>query len=152
MKTKKEKVVLLEDVKGIGKKKEIKEVSAGFAQNFLLPSKKALVYDVKGKFWLDKEIQEEKKEIELKKKKNLEIFEKINNLEIKYFLKKTKGKTYGSVNINEIIKSLRKIGIEEIKKTDFVGFNPINKEGDYFVNLKIYKDLISKLKIKVESD
>lgn len=152
MKNKKEKIILLSDIEKVGKKKEIKEVSMGFAHNFLIPNKKALLFNKVNQVWLEKEIEKELKKADLRGKKELEIFEKINNLQFTYFLKKEKGRFFGSINTTDIIKDLKKEGIESIKKSDFIKFIPINKDGNYLIELKTSKNLISKLKIKVKSE
>ena len=61
------KVILLKDVKGTGKKGEVKEVSDGYARNFLLPKKMAKVADNQAV----KELKEQNKSAEKKLKKNM---------------------------------------------------------------------------------
>ena len=61
------KVILLKDVKGTGKKNEVKEVSDGYARNFLLPKKLAVPADNTNM----KELNEKNKSKEIKLKKNM---------------------------------------------------------------------------------
>jgi large subunit ribosomal protein L9 len=148
---KKEKVILLDNIKNLGKKNEIKEVSSGFAYNFLFPNKKALPYNKESCDGLEKEKTKEIKKLIIKAKEEIITFEKINNLEFTFYLRKEKERTFGSISLSEIIKSLKEKGIDFADKKKFTNFTPINKEGDHIVDLRINKDLIAKLKIKVKS-
>ncbi|WNE41351.1 MAG: 50S ribosomal protein L9 [Mycoplasmataceae bacterium] len=149
---KKEKVILLDNVKNLGKKNEIKEVSSGFAYNFLFPNKKALPYNKENCDGLEKEKTKEIKKIIIKAKSEMILFEKVNNLEFTFYLKKEKGKIFGSIKLSEIIKSLKENGIEINDKKKFQNFIPISEEGNHIIKLKINKDLVSNLKIKVKSE
>jgi large subunit ribosomal protein L9 len=149
---KKEKVVLLEDVKKLGKKNEIKEVNSGFANNFLFANKKAVPYNKESIDILEKEKAKERKIILLKEEEDKSLFEKINNLlPLSFKLKKEKGKVFGSINLSDIIKSLKEKDIVNIDKKKFINFNPIHEEGEYSIDLKINKNLLAKLKLKISS-
>ena len=89
------KVILLQDVKGTGKKNEVKEVSDGYARNFLLPKKVAVIADNTA----IKELNEKNKSIENKAQKEYEAasylrkmgadtveVKKILNIRVKHFL------------------------------------------------------------------
>ena len=148
---KKEKVVLLEDIKNIGKKNEIKEVNSGFANNFLFANKKAMPYNKESIDILEKEKAKEIKKILIKKQEDKILFEKINNLSLSFNLKKEKGKLFGSISLTDIIKTLKEENNLIIDKKKFIDFKPIHEEGEYLVNLKISKELLAKIKLKVYS-
>lgn len=144
------KVVLNQDVKGIGKKLQIVDVSEGYARNFLLPKKMAVIAD-------NKAINEAKGKTEaIKFKKSEEIKsaeEKKEKIEKSYLEFKHKlgegGKLFGCVTEKEIADSLKeKIGIN-IDKKKIVIKNPIKQIGTFSVEIKLYEGIIAKLKIVV---
>ena len=144
------KVVLKEDVKGIGKKLQIVEVSEGYARNYLLPKKLAAVAD-------NKEINEAKSKTEaLKYKKGEEIKDanaKKEQIEKIYIEFKHKlgdgGKLFGSVTEKEIAEELEKKTKIKVDKKKIVINTPIKQRGEYTVNIKLYEGIVAKLKIVV---
>lgn len=144
------KVVLNQDVKGLGKKLQIIEVSEGYARNFLLPKKIAVLADnksvneVKGKTDAIKyKKQEEIKEANAKK-------EKIEKSYIEFRHKLGEGgKLFGSVTEKDIADAVcEKIGVEIDKKKVIIK-NPIKQVGSYSVDIKLYEGIIAKLKLVV---
>jgi large subunit ribosomal protein L9 len=145
------KVVLLKDVKGTGKKGEIKEVSDGYAKNFLLKNGSARVADnsaisenkiqtAAAKFHKQQEILAAK---ELAKK----IEGKTISLKIKCG---QSGKTFGSVTSKEIADELEKIGISiDKKKIDLK--EPIKTAGLYHVVAKVYPEISAKFTVEVSA-
>jgi len=147
------KVVLLQDVKSLGKKDDIVNVSDGYARNFLFPKKLAVEATV-GKL---NEISDKKSSLENKKKKELEkakaLAEKLNKIEI---LVKTKagvnGKLFGSItakDIADIIKQKHKI---EIDKKKIVLDDAIKSLGTQEVEIKVYPEVTAKVKVTVAQE
>lgn len=144
------KVVLNQDVKGVGKKLQVIEVSEGYARNFLLPKKLAVIADNKNLNEVQGKIdsQKFKKKTELDQaNENKKIIEN-GFIEFKNKVGKD-GKLYGSVteqNIAEQIKSKFNIDINKKK----ISLNePIKSLGSYIANVKLYEGVIAKLKISV---
>ena len=103
------KVILKEDIKGLGKMGEIAEVSTGYGRNFLLPHKKA----VEATTHNIKTVEHEKKVIEDKIKKNLheveEISKKISETSVTISRQVGEGeKMFGSVTTADIAEALEK--------------------------------------------
>ena len=97
------KVVLLKDVEGLGKRLDIKEVSLGYAKNFLIPKGLAKPLDEKVLKWVEvqREILEKKKEQELKEYQQLA--QKLNSLELEIKEKvNEKGQLYESITAQNI--------------------------------------------------
>lgn len=147
------KVVLLQDVKSLGKKDEIVNVSDGYARNYLFP-KNLAAEATSGKL---NEISEKKKALANKKKKEQEearaLAEKLNNKEV---ILKTKaganGKLFGSItnkDIADMIKSQYKI---EVDKKKVVLDDAIKTLGSHLVEIKIYPEITAKIKVMVTEE
>lgn len=144
-------VVLKEDVKGTGKKGQILEVSDGYAKNFLLKLKKAVLADhtvlneVK-----QKQVAQEFHEEEHRLAAQSEC-DKVHNKRITLKLKAGEnGKIFGSVTSKEIADELTHLGVTVDKKKIELE-SPIKQTGVYPVHIKFYKGIIATVQINVES-
>jgi len=145
------KVLLIKDVKGLGKAGEIKNVKDGYARNFLLPKGFAkLATDDVIKSWQE---EQKKKEEELKKEisKINELKEKIENttLVIKHKLG-ANGQLYGAVTNKEVASELLKQGIEIDKK--HIEMKQIKSVGEYNIDVKLGYGINANLKLIVEGE
>ena len=98
------KVILLKDVKGTGKKGEVKEVSDGYARNFLLPKKMAVVADNTNV----KELNEKNKSKELKAQKEyeeaVELGKKMEDMAVTIYSKSgDAGRLFGSIDRKSVV-------------------------------------------------
>jgi large subunit ribosomal protein L9 len=146
------KIILKCDVKNIGKNGETKEVSSGFARNYLIPFDLAIEATKlnykkinRNKILLEKSND---KEINLAKNiaKELESFE---------FLVKVKtgknNKIFGAVTKLTIYKTLKNKGFN-IKKQNILLYENIKKIGAYTVKVKLHNSVISNIKILIIDD
>jgi large subunit ribosomal protein L9 len=149
--SKKEEVIMLNDVKNVGKRGDIKLVNSSFASNFLFPNKNAIPCNKENsiKLKLKKSKELEKDKIRLTEEE--ELFKKLNNLELFFQLKKEKDKIFGSIGLGEITKKLKENNFQIQDKKKFINFYPIISEGIHIVNLKINKYLTASLKIIVST-
>jgi len=144
------KVILNQDVKGTGKKFQTVEVSEGFARNFLLPKKLAIIVD-------NKNANEAKNKLEsIKFKKNTELEnanEEKRKIEKKYIEFKHKvgenGKLFGSVTEKEIAAEIKNIFDIKIDKKKITLQDSIKELGSYIANVKLYEGVVAKVKINV---
>ena len=140
------KVILLEDVKGTGKKGEIVNVSDGYASNFLFPKKLAEEANAGNMNKLNARVQADKnrKESEIEEAKKLS--EKIKNIELTLEVKSGEnGKLFGSVTSKDIADGLKsKFGIE-IDKKKIELQDTIKTLGNYTVEIKLYEGIVTKL-------
>ncbi len=146
------KVIFLQDVKGKGKKGEIKNVSDGFAKNFLLPQKMAVeataanLNAAKGK---QESIQYHKDMEEDNAKK---LAEKIAQISLNISAKAGEnGKLFGSVTSKELSEILKKEHGFDIDKRKFVLPDGIKSEGAYTVDIKLHPGIVAKLKVTVKA-
>jgi len=143
------KVVLLEKVEKLGNKGEIKEVSAGYASNFLIP--KELVKPASEK--IVKQVKENLKKIKKEGVKKLEEIKKeLNKLKNKkFFIKKRaeKGKLFEAIKEKDIAKL---IGKNEINEKNIILPKPIKKTGEYEIEIKISDEAKVKIELEVRED
>ena len=144
------KVVLLQDVKGQGKKDQIINVSDGYARNFLFPKKLAAVADAKVLNEIaNKEASEKhKKEVEIAAAK--ELAAKLQGLVVKLNLPSgADGKIYGSITTKDIAEATEKQHGIVIDKRKIVLDAAIKAYGTYAVDVKLYPEITGKLNLVV---
>lgn len=146
------KVILLEDIKGVGKKDEVINASDGYARNFLFPKKLAVPADTgnMSRLKAKKASEAHKKELEIQKAKELaNIIDKIELL-IKVKAGEN-GKIFGGVTNKEISEELKKVHNLEIDKKKIVLKENIKNLGRFNVDVRLYEGIVSKLTVKVEA-
>ncbi|MRJ06526.1 MAG: 50S ribosomal protein L9 [Epsilonproteobacteria bacterium] len=145
------KVILLEDVKGLGKRGEIKEVKDGYGRNYLIPRKLAKVATPQAiKEWEKIKAEEEAKLQEELKKIN-ELKEKIEGLKLVIRHKLgANGQLYGAITNKEIAQELKNHGIE-IDKRD-INSPTIKSVGEYEIDIKLGHGIHATLHLVVEGE
>ncbi len=147
------KVILLQDVRNVGKKGETVEVSDGYARNFIIPRK--LGIEANAKNLNDQKLKkahEDKVEAE-----NLaaaqELAEKLAGLSIDTTIKSGKdGKTFGSVSSKEIAEALKKQHGIDVDKKKIVLDEPIRSIGSSIVKIKLHKGVTGQLTVRVREE
>ena len=144
------KVVLLEDVKSLGKKGEIVEVSEGYARNFIIPKKKGVEANNENLNTLKLQKANEEKIAKEKLEAARELAAKLNNASISLSIKSGKdGRAFGSVSSKEIEEAIKaQLGLE-IDKKKLVIAEPIKSFGNHEVKVKLHKDVTADLNVKV---
>ena len=144
------KVVLLQDVKALGKKGALVEVSEGYARNFLLPKKLAAPGTAENlnTLKLQKANQEKVAAEELAAAK--EFAAKLEAASVQLYIKGGEGgKTYGSVSTKEIAGALMdQLGLE-VDKKKIVIEEPIKTFGTHVVTVKLHREVSAKLPVIV---
>lgn len=144
------KVIFIKDLKGQGRKGDIKEVSDGYAKNFLISKGYAVVASVENKKILAKTLAENQKEDELNKKKANETKAKLEKEELVFMVKADdNGKVFGSVNTNQIADKLKELGYS-IDKNQIDNKKGIAKLGNTKVEVVLYKDIKACLNVRLE--
>ncbi|MDO4500756.1 MAG: 50S ribosomal protein L9 [Erysipelotrichaceae bacterium] len=142
------KVILLSDVKNVGKKGEIKDVADGYARNFLIARKLAVQASESANKVLAKQNEEKAKQDEINKNEAIKVKEQLEKLELNFKVKAKNGRVSGSVSTKEIADELKKKGIE-IDKRKMIDKNPVSTLGYSKLKVELYKDVIATITVKL---
>jgi len=131
-------VILLENIQGLGQKGDLKDVADGYARNFLLPRKKARVATSQAvqQVQQQQEKLQTQRQKENRKKKNLLNKLKELNLTVKVKADKT-GKLFGSVTAREISQVILREGKMEIEESNIELNENIKSVGKYSVKVDL---------------
>ena len=141
-------VIFLKDLKGQGKKGEIKEVRDGYAINFLI-KKGYAIKKTEGSLNKLKEQKEKDKELDLKSREEaLKIKNKLEKEIINFKVKTSKDKMFGSISTKQIREELSKKGYNISKHQ--IENTTINTLGMHNIIITLYKDITCILKIHTE--
>ncbi len=142
------KIILLENVKGTGKKDEIKEVKDGFG-NFLIKSKKAVSYSEKSKEVLKTQLENKKEEEDRIYKEALELKSKLEKTKLTFKVKTgVQDKVFGSISSKQISEELKKKNLNVDKK--IIDAENINSLGMHLVKIKLHKKVTAELNVELK--
>ena len=144
------KVILLEDVKKLGKKGDLIDVADGYARNYLFPRNLAREATEGG----IKQLKQEKAALENKKKKELqqakELAAKLSKTTVTLKVKSgDQGKLFGSVTSKDISKALKEQHKIEVDRRKIELPEPIKSLGSYEVDVKLATEVDAKLNVKI---
>ena len=146
------KVILLQDVKDIGKKDDIVNVSDGYARNFLFPRKWAMEATENAV-----KVVERKREAERRKEAEAraaaeEVAAKLKNKVVVLKVKcGDKGRLYGSVTAQEVADAIKAGYDVEVDKRKVEIKEAVRQLGDYEVNVRLYPNVSSKMILRVKN-
>ena len=142
------KVILLTDVKKLGKKGEIKEVADGYARNFLIAKGLAVQESSGSKKVLDEQNKEAAKIDAENRTIANDLKEKLTKTVLEFKVSEKDGKVSGSVSTKQIEEALkmRNITIDKRKIKDAISLNEL---GTYDIKVELYKDIIGIIKVKL---
>ena len=145
------KVILLQDVKGKGKKGQMLEVSDGYARNFMLPRKLAIEATADA---INTMRMNDKAAAEKAAKERAEALEISKQLRAMSLVVKAKGggagRLFGSITNQEIADALEKSSGIKLDKRKIVIADPIKSVGTYTVNCKLGYEITAPLTVKIE--
>lgn len=144
------KVILLEDVKSLGKKGQIVNVSDGYARNMLLPKKLGLEATPKNLNDLKLQKAHEDKVAQENLEAAQAFAKELEDKEVTVSIKVGKeGRTFGSVSTKEIAEAAKVQLGYEIDKKKMLLENPIRELGTTMVGIKLHPKVMAQLKVKV---
>ena len=144
------KVILTQDVKGQGKKDQIVEVSDGYARNFLLPKKLAIIADAKALNEAKNKEASKNHKVAVETAEAKEIASKLEAILVKIVSKSgADGKLYGAVTNKDVADALEAQYKIVIDKKKITIPNPIKAYGKYELDVKLYTDVAGKINLLV---
>ena len=144
-------VILLEDVKSLGKKGQIVKVNEGYARNFILPKKLGVEANSKNLNDLKLQKAREEKEAAQKLAEAKAFGEQLSDKQVVVGLKTGEGgKIFGAVSAKEIVDEAKKQFGLDIDKKKLVLKESIKSLGTYEVPVKLHKDVTATLKVVVK--
>lgn len=147
------KVIFLDDVRGKGKKGEVKEINNGYAHNFLFKKNLAVEATAENIAKLERE-SEKKKEQELERIADAKVIaKKMSDIVLTFKLKtdEKSGNVFGSISSKQIRTELIKQGYK-LDNHSVMLDNAIKSLGYTDVDVKVYKDVIACIKVHVVGD
>ncbi len=146
------KVILLKDVKGVGKKGEIKEVNDGYANNFLIKTKSAIVATPEAEQKLKKELTEktakQKRELERNHKIKKELEKRIFTVLIKVG---SKGQVFGAIEKKDLLAVIYQKTKIELDANLLPNLHSLKKPGLHEIKVKLGSGVNMILKVNIES-
>lgn len=145
------KVILLKDVKGIGKKGDLVNAKDGHARNYLLPRNLAVEATTQNMNQWKREKKEEQAQQEQEYKEALDLKKELESLTLGFTSKAGEnGKLFGSITAKDISEKLKKDHKINIDKRKIEMEDNIKDLGTTVVTVRVYPKVVAELKVKVE--
>lgn len=139
-------VIFVKDLRGQGKKGDIKDVKQGYGQNFLIKNGYAVLKTKENLKRLEKDQANKAKELEEEKQKAIKLKESIEKLTIDFKVNVGEGdKVFGSISSKQIKEALQKENIK-IEKSMIKKEN-VSSLGFHNIEIELFPNIIAKLKI-----
>mgnify|MGYP001045922700 CR=1 FL=1 len=143
------KVILKQDVKKVGKRGEIVEVSDGYARNFLIARNMAVPTTEKSLEKLAEQKEEERQEEAREKAAAEKTAEELSKMTLTFRVKSgEEGRVFGSVSTKQIVEQLRRQNIF-LDKKKIIDTNPIHSLGVTKVRVELFKGVIGTINVRV---
>lgn len=144
------KVILLQDIKGVGKKDQVINANDGYARNYLFPKKLAVEANAGNLTNLKSKQDSNQYRKDLQKEEAIKIADKLKGLTVQIKVKAGEnGKIFGGVTSKEISENLKTQHGIEIEKKKINLTETIKTLGTVNVDIKLYEGVTAKLKVQV---
>lgn len=140
------KVIFIKDLKKQGKINEIKEVSDGYAINFLIKNGYAVKYTKTSSSILNEDLKRKEKEEQKAIEAAQNVKEQLENICLEFAVSCNQGKVFGSVSNKQISESLLQCGIHVDKKM-IITDGSISSLGTHIVTVQLHKKVKANLKV-----
>ena len=146
------KVILKEDVHNLGQQGDVVEVKAGYARNYLMPQKLAILFTEQQQRSIEEAEKVEARKLDREKDQIESILKKLKSLNLSLKMKSEEdNKLFGSVTKLDIIKLLEESGVK-IDKKYIELTSPIKTLGEHTVNVSFTKDMSESFTVLVKKE
>lgn len=146
-------IILLQDVAHVGKKNEIKEVSDGFARNFLIPRRMASLATVRVLQELSAMKTQDAKKQTAERERSVNVAEKLKTVEVLVKIKVGgKGKAFGSVNAAKIVEQLKSQHHIELEKAWVRLDGPLKSTGKKEIPVRLPQGVEGTVRVDIQSE
>lgn len=143
------KIILIDNVKGTGKKDEVKEVKDGYG-SFLIKNKKAVLYSIKSNEVLNTQIKDRNDKEEQLILECTNIKNKLEKDTLEFLVKTgNDGKVFGSISSKQISEELKKKGYNIDKK--LIDRENLNTLGPHTVTINLHKKVVAHLNVVLKA-
>ena len=144
------KVILLKDVKGIGKKDEIVTVKDGYAANYLIPNGLAVAHSTKSVEILDKQKADRAEEVRQLTLKAQEVAKRLETITLEFEAAcGADSKMFGSISTKQIEQELKAKHSIEIDKRKFLDKTAVDRLGYTKLRIELYKGVVGTVTVHV---
>ncbi|MCR5505420.1 MAG: 50S ribosomal protein L9 [Bacilli bacterium] len=146
------KVILLQDVKKLGKKDQVIEVSDGYASNYLIPHRLAVQVTKKSNEVLAAQKEEERRQFEASKAEAQKLAKDLEGITLEFKLRTGKdGKCFGNVSLKQIEEAFAAKNIQ-IDKRKFIDKGPCDALGYYHLRIELFKGVEGVVNIHIDAE
>lgn len=143
------KVIFIKDLRNQGKTNEIKEVSDGYATNFLIKNGYAVKYTKTSNERLNNDIEKNRQQEEKNKEEANKLKQELEKEKLKFIVKAgVNGKVFGTISSKQIADELKKKNYN-IDKKKIQTDNSLNTIGNHYVEIELYKNIKAKLQVEL---
>ena len=147
------KVILLKDVKKLGKKDQTIEVSDGYANNYLFPNRLAVQVTKTSTQILANQKEKEKQEFEANQAKARDVAKKLESITLEFTLKSgSNGRCFGNITYKQIEEALLEQYKIQIDKRKFIDKGPIDSFGYYKLKIELFKGVVGVINIHLSEE
>ena len=145
------KVILLKDVKGIGKKDQIVNVKDGYGANYLIPNGLAVMHSQKSVEVLNQQQADAAEEVRQLTLKAQEVAKKLEDIVVEFEAScGADSRMFGSISTKQIEQELKAKYSIEIDKRKFVDKIPVDRLGYTKLRIELYKGVIGEIQVHIQ--
>lgn len=143
------KVILIEDVKGKGKKDQVIEVSDGYARNYLLKNRLAIEANARALNELKGKQHAKQHKHDIEKAHALEVAQQLESITLTIYQEGKDNKLYGAVTTKDISQQLKQDYNIEVDKKKLILDVPVKTFGTYKIKAKLFTDITATITVHV---
>lgn len=150
-KTRRVKIILMADIKSLGKKGELKTVLASYARNYLFPEQMAIIATVDKIAFMEKKLAQEKAKLEAQEHQTKEKLAKLSAQVFTFnHLSAQESKLYGSIGKKEIIEKIQKSAKIKLSANQINLDKPLKQKGEFEIFFNLTPQVQGKFKVIIK--